>query len=195
MRVGQGINDRVVNMIELSNLKEVYLTNVPLFFPHHGYSPHRKTCSIIFNKNQDKTLIILAKHHIQQGVVEHTLDLKSMTWSRSATNLNHFGSLVVVKGMWYYFNVLNQYGWHGHAQRNLSAGSWRKGQSKLFPCGRGDTRTQSATDMRWEPIVHGACARQSWKRSKQIFMVNDWLGNSSQTFSARWDNSVVTTAL
>ena len=33
-----------------------------------------------------------------------------MTWSRSATNLNHFGSLVVVKGMWYYFNVLNQYG-------------------------------------------------------------------------------------
>ena len=97
-------------MIELSNLKEVYLTNVPLFFPHHGYSPHRKTCSIIFNKNQDKTLIILAKHHIQQGVVEHTLDLKSMTWSRSATNLKHFGSLVVAKGMWFYFNVLNQDG-------------------------------------------------------------------------------------
>ena len=52
----------------------------------------------------------MAKHHIKDGVVEHTLDLKSMTWSRSATNLKHFGSLVVAKGMWFYFNVLNQDG-------------------------------------------------------------------------------------
>ena len=110
LRVGRDNNDKVVNMIELSNLKEVYLTNIPLFTPHPGYSHHRKTCSIVFNKNQDKKLVVLAKHHIKDGVVEHTLDLKSMTWSRSATNLKHFGSLVVAKGMWFYFNVLNQDG-------------------------------------------------------------------------------------
>ena len=97
-------------MIQLSNLNEIDISNVPLFMPYYGYSPHRKTCSIIFDKNLDKTLIVIAKHHIQKGVVLHSLDLNTMEWSRAATNLEFDGSVVVAKGIWYYFNVLNKDG-------------------------------------------------------------------------------------
>ena len=112
IRVGHGNNDTAVTMIQLSNLNEVGLSNVPLPEPpFYGYSPHRKTCSIFFDKNQKKTLIVLTKHHlVQEAIVLHSLALNTMEWSKRTTNLKHFGSLVVAKGIWYYFNVLNKDG-------------------------------------------------------------------------------------
>ena len=122
-------------MIQLSNLNEAGLSNVPLPEPpFYGYSPHRKTCSLIFDKNQKKTLIVLTKHHhVQGGVVLHSLALNTMEWSKRATNLKHFGSLVVAKGVWYYFNVLNEEGnlgsyfdWKLNTWQTLQMGSYRE---------------------------------------------------------------------
>ena len=56
---------------------------------------------------------------------------------------------------------------------NLSKGTWKKRTKTNWSVSHagGDTRTQSGTDMRREPIVHRACARQSWKKSEQIYTV------------------------
>ena len=107
IQAGKSTNDSMVTLVELNSLEQMPIAFMPLFIPYYGYNDHRKTCSIIFNKNQTKSLIVLVKHHIQKGVVLHTLGLETMIWSRAATNLEHFGSLVVAKGMWYYFNILN----------------------------------------------------------------------------------------
>ena len=92
IQVGKTVNETHVTVIELSNLKQTLISYIPLFIPFYGYNDHRKTCSIIFDKLQKKSLIVLVKHHVQKGVVLHTLDMETMNWSRSATNLQHFGN-------------------------------------------------------------------------------------------------------
>ena len=100
----------MVTLIEVNSLNQIQIAIMPLFNPWYGYNDHRKTCSIIFNKDQTKSLVVLVKHHVQKGVVLHSLDFETMIWSRAATNLQHFGSLVAAKGTLYYFNILNKDG-------------------------------------------------------------------------------------
>ena len=78
-------------MIEMKTLKETIITYVPLFNPYYGYADHRKACSIIFDKEMDVSLIILAKHMHQKGVVLHTFEFDTENWSRLVTNIDYFG--------------------------------------------------------------------------------------------------------
>ena len=98
LRVGTAVNDTLVSMIQFDNLRTTFVTNVPLFIPGPEtspfccYSPHRKTCSITFNKAAEKTLTVLAKHHEKTGVVLHEYNLAQDTWAfRRATNIQYFG--------------------------------------------------------------------------------------------------------
>ena len=93
MRIGKTLNETEVAMIELETVKETVLTYVPLYRPFHGYNDHRKACSITFDKDMKQSLLVLAKHHVQTGVVLHTLDFQSMAWERAATNIDYFGRL------------------------------------------------------------------------------------------------------
>ena len=78
-------------MVELKTLRETLVTYVPLFQPYLGWADHRKACSVVFNKQMNISLIVLAKHMIQKGVVLHTYDFETDDWSRLATNIEYFG--------------------------------------------------------------------------------------------------------
>ena len=92
LRIGLPLNESQVLMIELESMKTTKLTNVPLFVGSYwGYSDHRKTCSITFDKQGNKSLIVIAKHPEKWGVVLHQFNLNSMQWSRAATNMKYFG--------------------------------------------------------------------------------------------------------
>ena len=92
LRIGLPFNESQVLMIELESMKTTKLTNVPLFVGSYwGYSDHRKTCSITFDKQGNKSLIVIAKHPEKWGVVLHQFNLNSMQWSRAATNIDYFG--------------------------------------------------------------------------------------------------------
>ena len=113
LRVGTPSNESTVQIIELERMKDTILTYVPLFVGNldpeliTNNAPHRKTCSITFNKHGNKNLIVIAKHPERWGVVLHQLNLNSMQWTRAATNMKHYGSLVIAKGIMYHFNILN----------------------------------------------------------------------------------------
>ena len=93
LRVGKVLNESEVAMVELKTLQETILTYMPLFRPYHGWADHRKTCSIDYSKQMNISLIVLAKHMIQNGVVLHTYDFETDDWSRAATNIEYFGML------------------------------------------------------------------------------------------------------
>ena len=63
LRIGMPLNESEVLMIELETMKTTTLTYVPLFVGSFwGYADHRKTCSITFDKQGNKSLIVIAKH-------------------------------------------------------------------------------------------------------------------------------------
>ena len=103
LRVGTPSNESRVLMIELEGIKDTILTYVPLFVGNveHGYADHRKTCSINFDKQGNKNLIVIAKHPIRWGVVLHQLNLSSMQWTRAATNMKYYG-----KFQWLSFTIM-----------------------------------------------------------------------------------------
>ena len=113
LRVGTPSNESTVQIIELEGMKDTILTYVPLFVGNldpeliTNNAPHRKTCSITFDKYGNKNLIVIAKHPERWGVVLHQLNLNFMQWTRAATNMKHYGSLVIAKGIMYHFNILN----------------------------------------------------------------------------------------
>ena len=126
LRVGTPLNESKVMMIELESMNTTTLSYVPLFVGSFwGYANHRKTCSVTFDKQGSKSLIVIAKNPIKWGVVLHQLNLNSMQWSRAATNMKYYGkfhgpsfemvliikitlgSLEIAKGIMYHFNILN----------------------------------------------------------------------------------------
>ena len=93
LRVGTEVNESKVMMIQLEDMKDTPLTYVPLFhdFESCPYHSHRKTCSITFDKQGQKSLIVIAKHPEKWGVVLHQLNMFSMEWTRAATNMRYYG--------------------------------------------------------------------------------------------------------
>ena len=93
LRVGVPSNESTVVMIELEGMKGTILTYVPLFVGKEpwAYANHRKTCSLTFDKQGNKNLIVIAKHPERWGVVLHQLNLSSMQWTRAATNMKYYG--------------------------------------------------------------------------------------------------------
>ena len=93
LRVGTPLNESKVMMIQLEGLEDTTLTHVPLFHydEYHGYPDHRKTCSITFDKQGQKSLLVIAKHPERWGVVLHQLNMYSMEWTRAATNMKYYG--------------------------------------------------------------------------------------------------------
>ena len=94
IRVGTALNESKVMMIQLEGMKDTTLTHVPLFHyedEYHGYPDHRKTCSITFNKQGQKSLLVIAKHPERWGVVLHQFHMHLMEWTRAATNMRYYG--------------------------------------------------------------------------------------------------------
>ena len=99
LRIGMPLNESEVLMIELESMKTTTLTHVPLFVGSFwGYADHRKTCSITFDKQGNKSLIVIAKHPEKWGVVLHQFNLNSMQWTRAATNMKYYGKFQCFQG-------------------------------------------------------------------------------------------------
>ena len=119
LRIGMPLNESEVLMIELESMNTTTLTYVPLFVGSFwGYADHRKTCSITFDKQGNKSLIVIAKHPEKWGVVLHQFNLNSVQWTRAATNMKYYGKFQCFRGKKILLSRQNYFRFISDSQRN-----------------------------------------------------------------------------
>ena len=101
--VNKPFSNGEVSMVGIDTWTETVMPRIPLPNPDS-----RVTCEVEFNK-ESLRLIAISKMH--DGLDEissmYQYNFQTEEWSQSNTNLKYFGSLRIVNGIKYFFNILN----------------------------------------------------------------------------------------
>ena len=108
-----------VSMVGIDTWTERVMPRIPLKNPDS-----RVTCEVEFSK-ESLRLIAISKMH--DGLDEissmYQYNFQTEEWSQSNTNLKYFGTLKIVNGIRYFFNILNTESHFGYYY-NVKDGTW-----------------------------------------------------------------------
>ena len=143
--IGNIKNDTNIFIIELKSMMETYLATLPIpkiLYYLGDVDEYRIGCSVMFNKSGSKELATVSRPfdpYERDDSFCFILNLDTLIWTQFNCNIKFYGNshclkinkinfliinflkgkLVVMKGVLYYFNVLNKFGHLGYFYDNL----------------------------------------------------------------------------